>query len=58
MSAERRIAEDNIRVVCRFRPLNDSEDKAGSKNVIVKFPNSQEKNCLSIRVSYLRRHVT
>lgn len=51
MSAEREIAaEDSIRVVCRFRPLNDSEEKAGSK-VIVKFPNSQEENCLSIGVS-------
>lgn len=51
MSAEREIAaEDSIRVVCRFRPLNDSEEKAGSK-VIVKFPNSQEENCISIGVS-------
>ncbi|XP_055305257.1 kinesin heavy chain [Sitodiplosis mosellana] len=48
MSAEREIAaEDSIRVVCRFRPLNDSEEKAGSK-VIVKFPNTQEENCLTI----------
>lgn len=48
MSAEREIAaEDSIRVVCRFRPLNDSEEKAGSK-VIVKFPNSTEENCISI----------
>lgn len=29
--------ECNIRVVCRFRPLNDSEEKSGSKN-ITKFP--------------------
>lgn len=51
MSAEREIAaEDSIRVVCRFRPLNDSEEKAGSK-VIVKFPNTQEENCISIAVS-------
>lgn len=48
MSAEREIpAEDSIRVVCRFRPLNDSEEKAGSK-FIVKFPNSTEENCISI----------
>uniref|UniRef100_A0A1B0GBX6 Kinesin-like protein n=1 Tax=Glossina morsitans morsitans TaxID=37546 RepID=A0A1B0GBX6_GLOMM len=48
MSAEREIpAEDSIKVVCRFRPLNDSEEKAGSK-FIVKFPNSAEENCLSI----------
>lgn len=51
MSAEREIpAEDSIKVVCRFRPLNDSEEKAGSK-FIVKFPNSTEENCLSIAVS-------
>lgn len=51
MSAEREIAaEDSIRVVCRFRPLNDSEEKAGSK-VIVKFPNTAEENCISIAVS-------
>lgn len=38
--------EDNIRVVCRFRPLNDSEEKAGSKFVI-KFPDDQ---CASVTV--------
>lgn len=55
MSAEREIAaEDSIRVVCRFRPLNDSEEKAGSK-VIVKFPNTQEENCISIGVSILAK---
>ena len=32
--------ECNIRVVCRFRPLNESEEKSGSK-VIVKFPNNE-----------------
>jgi len=37
-------AEDNIRVVCRFRPLNSSEDKAGSK-FIIKFPDEQ---CASV----------
>lgn len=48
MSVEREIpAEDSIKVVCRFRPLNDSEEKAGSK-FIVKFPNSTEENCISI----------
>ncbi|XP_037085145.1 kinesin heavy chain-like [Pollicipes pollicipes] len=30
-------AEDSIKVICRFRPLNTSEEKAGSK-FIVKFP--------------------
>nr|CAD7568420.1 unnamed protein product [Timema californicum] len=45
---EREIAaEDSIRVVCRFRPLNDSEERAGSK-FICKFPSGQEENCISI----------
>lgn len=48
MSAEREIpAEDSIKVVCRFRPLNDSEEKAGSK-FVVKFPSGGEENCISI----------
>ncbi len=41
--------EDNIRVVCRFRPLNDSEEKTGSK-FIVKFPSGPEDNICSIAV--------
>lgn len=41
--------EDNIRVVCRFRPLNNSEEKAGSK-FVVKFPDDQ---CVSVSVRYL-----
>lgn len=50
MSAEREIpAEDSIKVVCRFRPLNDSEERAGSK-FVVKFPNNAEENCISIAV--------
>lgn len=50
---EREIAaEDSIRVVCRFRPLNDSEEKAGSR-FIVKFPSGTDDNCISISVSYL-----
>ncbi|XP_046412523.1 kinesin heavy chain [Neodiprion fabricii] len=45
---EREIAaEDSIKVVCRFRPLNDSEEKAGSK-FVVKFPSGGEENCISI----------
>lgn len=40
-------AEDSIKVVCRFRPLNDSEERAGSK-FVVKFPSGPEENCLSI----------
>lgn len=48
---EREIAaEDSIRVVCRFRPLNDSEEKAGSK-FVVKFPSGADDNCISIAVS-------
>ena len=56
MSAvEREIpAEDSIKVVCRFRPLNDSEEKAGSK-FIVKFPQGNEENCISIAVSEILR---
>lgn len=47
---EREIAaEDSIRVVCRFRPLNHSEEKAGSK-FIVKFPAGGDENCISIGV--------
>ena len=42
-------SEDNIRVVCRFRPLNDSEEKTGSKYV-VKFPSGPEDNIVSIGV--------
>jgi kinesin family protein 5 len=39
-------SECNIKVVCRFRPLNDSEEKAGSK-FIVKYPQNTE-DCVSI----------
>lgn len=49
-------AEDSIKVVCRFRPLNDSEERAGSK-FVVKFPNNGEENCLSIGVSILYIHI-
>lgn len=61
MSAEREIreipAEDSIKVVCRFRPLNDSEEKAGSK-FIVKFPNNTEENCISIAVCKCNKLLT
>jgi kinesin family protein 5 len=54
MSSEQRereiAAEDSIKVVCRFRPLNDSEERAGSK-FICKFPSGPEDNCISIGVS-------
>lgn len=53
MSGDRELpAEDSIKVVCRFRPLNDSEEKAGSK-FIVKFPQGGDENCISIAVSVL-----
>lgn len=39
-------AECNIKVVCRFRPLNDAEERAGSR-FIVKFPSGSE-DCTSI----------
>lgn len=44
-------AEDSIKVVCRFRPLNHSEEKSGSK-FVVKFPAGVDENCLSIGVSF------
>ena len=40
-------SECNIRVMCRVRPLNSSEEKAGSK-FILKFPNDES---ISISVS-------
>jgi len=56
MSSEQRereiAAEDSIKVVCRFRPLNDSEEKAGSK-FICRFPAGSEDNCISIGVSIM-----
>lgn len=56
MAADREIAaEDSIRVVCRFRPLNDSEEKAGSK-FIVKFPSGPDDNCISIGVREILLH--
>jgi len=39
--------DDNIRVICRFRPLNDTEEKTGSK-FIVKFPSGSDDQCVSI----------
>lgn len=44
-------SECNIKVVCRFRPLNDSEEKAGSQ-FIVKFPSNTEEG-VTIAVSAL-----
>lgn len=42
--------EDSIKVVARFRPLNDSEERAGSK-FIVTFPHSKDDAQVSIGVS-------
>nr|CAG4643016.1 EOG090X014G [Ilyocryptus agilis] len=48
MSAEREPpGEDSIRVVCRFRPLNDAEERAGSK-FIVKFSPGNDDQCFSL----------
>ena len=41
--------EDSIRVVCRFRPLNDAEERAGSK-FIVKFPPGNDDQCVNLGV--------
>jgi len=48
MSAEREApGEDSIRVVCRFRPLNDAEEKAGSK-FVVKFSPGSDDQCINL----------
>ena len=41
--------EDSIKVICRFRPLNDTEEKTGSK-FIIKFPSGSDDQCVSIAV--------
>ena len=45
---EEKPSEDNIRVVCRFRPLNDTEERTGSK-FVVKFPDD---SIASVSVSF------
>ena len=42
--------EDSIRVVCRFRPLNDAEEKAGSR-FVAKFPPGPSEDCVNLGVS-------
>jgi len=37
-------ADETIKVVCRVRPLNSSEEKTGSKFVL-KFPNEETISC-------------
>lgn len=49
MSGDINDAVCNIKVVCRFRPLNENEVKAGSA-FIVKYPAHNE-GCVSIGVS-------
>uniref|UniRef100_A0A1A9UTW3 Kinesin motor domain-containing protein n=1 Tax=Glossina austeni TaxID=7395 RepID=A0A1A9UTW3_GLOAU len=40
-------ADGNIKVICRFRPLNDDEIENGAESII-KLPNEGEENCISI----------
>ena len=55
-------SECNIKVVCRVRPLNEAEEKAGSKFVL-KFPTDDSVSlgvsitCHSIIVCYLCNHL-
>ena len=44
-------SEDSIKVICRFRPLNDTEEKTGSK-FIIKFPSGSDDQCVSISVRF------
>ncbi len=44
--------ECNIRVVCRFRPLNESEEKSGSK-IVVKFPADTEDSVVIAGKAYV-----
>lgn len=48
----RQEADDSIRVICRIRPLNKSEEAAGSK-FVCSFPSSrgQEDQMVSVGVS-------
>lgn len=55
MSAEREISENRIRVVCRVRPLNDREKKAGSKVIVSS--SSKNENSLSIGVSNVNTYL-
>merc|ERR1719340_566767 len=46
-AADAAASEDSIKVICRFRPLNDTEEKTGSK-FIIKFPSGSDEQCVSI----------
>lgn len=45
-------ADETIKVVCRVRPLNSTEEKAGSKFVL-KFPSDETISCGVSRIKYL-----
>jgi len=45
--------ECNIKVICRVRPLNESEEKAGSKFVL-KFPTDES---IAVAVSKCRHRI-
>ena len=50
-------SEDSIRVVCRFRPLNDTEERTGSK-FVVKFPQNSDDQCVTLGVRLeICRHI-
>ena len=42
-------AECSVKVFCRFRPLNESEEKAGSQFIAKFSPNSED--CVNVAVS-------
>eukprot|EP00092_Neocalanus_flemingeri_P023296 GFUD01025260.1.p1 GENE.GFUD01025260.1~~GFUD01025260.1.p1 ORF type:complete len:971 (-),score=342.32 GFUD01025260.1:289-3201(-) len=46
-AADAKANEDSIRVICRFRPLNSSEVKLGSK-MVMKFPAGADDQCVTI----------
>jgi kinesin family protein 5 len=44
--------EDSIRVVCRFRPLNDAEERAGSKYIVKFPPGNFDHQCVNLGVIF------
>ena len=46
------ISECNIKVICRVRPLNESEERAGSKFVL-KFPTDESVNVGVSKLQFL-----
>ena len=51
MGDSRDAGDESIRVVCRFRPLNSSEEKAGSK-FIIKFPEGDSSLYIGVSTIY------